>query len=201
MILAASLGACGGDPEGVATVRGANADGMHGAVINQPYVVPSAPLRDTDGAAYSLTGDTGRPLTLVFFGYTHCPDTCQLVMANITSALTRLEEDQRELVDVVFVTTDPARDDEAALRTYLDRYDPSFVGLTGDLATIVTMGEAVGVYIAKGEELPTGGYEVDHGTPIIAINAADRAPIVWTEGISAANLAEDIITLLTKESE
>jgi protein SCO1/2 len=138
---------------------------------------------------------------LVFFGYTHCPDTCQLVMANITSALTRLDDGQRGLVDVVFVTTDPARDDESALRDYLDRYDPSFVGLTGDLATIVTMGEAVGVYVAKGAKLPTGGYEVDHGTPIIAINAADRAPIVWTEGISAADLADDITTLLTKESE
>jgi protein SCO1 len=120
-------------------------------------------------------------------------------MANITSALTRLEESQRELVDVVFVTTDPARDDGAALRTYLDRYDPTFVGLTGDLATIVTMGKAVGVYVAKGEKLPTGGYEVDHGTPIVAIDSSDRSPIVWTEGISAADLAEDITTLLNKD--
>jgi protein SCO1 len=51
LILATTLAACGGAPEGVATVRGGNADGMHGAVINQPYVVPSTPLQDTDGAA------------------------------------------------------------------------------------------------------------------------------------------------------
>ena len=145
---------------------------------------------------YSLTADTTRPLTLVFFGYTHCPDICQVVMADIASALARLDAADRERVAVLFVTSDPRRDDEATLRAYLDRFDPAFEGLTGDLARIVKAGKAMGVPIEKGVRLPSGGYEVAHGTQIVAIDAEDRAPIVWTQGTSASDLAEDLTVLL-----
>ena len=193
------LAACGGGPEPVATVTGGDDDGLHGAVLTDRYVVPDLPLTDTSGASYSLTEDTRKPLTLVFFGYTHCPDICQMVMANLASAMTRLDESQRAQVDVVLVTTDPARDDAAVLRDYLDRYDPTFIGLTGDLAAITRLGDALGVYIARGAKLPSGGYEVDHGTPVVAIDADDRSPIVWTQGTSAAELAEDVSVLLADQ--
>jgi len=170
--------------------------GYHGAVLDQQYVVPDTPLTDTDGAPYSLAADTEQPLTLVFFGYTNCPDICQVVMATIASALTRLDEADRDRVEVVFVTTDPARDDEAALRTYLDRFDPSFVGLTGDLQTIIDVADPLAVAVEQGDKLPSGGYEVTHGTQVTGINAEDRVPIVWTQGTSAAALADDIHRLL-----
>ena len=194
------LAACGGEPESVATITGGgDGDGLHGAVLTEPYVVPDVDLTDTSGAAYSLTADTRKPLTLVFFGYTHCPDICQMVMANLATAMTRLDDSQRAQVDVVLVTTDPARDDEAVLRDYLDRYDPTFIGLTGDLPAITRVGEALGIYIARGAKLPTGGYEVDHGTPVVAIDGEDRSPIVWTQGTSAADLAEDVSALLADQ--
>ena len=170
--------------------------GYHGAVLDQQYVVPDTPLTDTDGAPYSLAADTEQPLTLVFFGYTNCPDICQVVMATIASALTRLDEADRDRVEVVFVTTDPARDDETALRTYLDRFDPSFVGLTGDLQTIIDVADPLAVAVEQGEKLPSGGYEVTHGTQVTGINAEDRVPIVWTQGTSASALADDIHRLL-----
>jgi len=170
--------------------------GYHGAVLDQQYVVPDTPLTDTDGAPYSLAADTEQPLTLVFFGYTNCPDICQVVMATIASALTRLDEADRDRVEVVFVTTDPARDDEAALRTYLDRFDASFVGLTGDLQTIIDVADPLAVAVEQGEKLPSGGYEVTHGTQVTGINAEDRVPIVWTQGTSASALADDIHRLL-----
>ena len=171
-------------------------DGMNGAVLTDKYDVPEVSLTATDGTSYSLRQDTAKPLTLVFFGYTHCPDICQVVMADIASAMTRLDDSEREQVDMLFVTTDPARDDELALRTYLDRFDPSFEGLTGDLATIVKTGKALGVPIEKGVKMPSGGYEVAHGTQIVAIDADDRSPIVWTEGTSGEALAQDIVKLL-----
>ena len=171
-------------------------DGMNGAVLTDKYDVPKVSLTATDGSSYSLRADTAKPLTLVFFGYTNCPDICQVVMADIASAMTRLDGSQREQVDMLFVTTDPARDDEKTLRTYLDRFDPSFEGLTGDLGTIVNTGKAFGVPIEKGAKMPSGGYEVTHGTQIVAIDADDRSPIVWTEGTSGEALAEDIVKLL-----
>lgn len=171
-------------------------DGYYGAVLTQQYVVPDVALTDDGGAPYDLAADTTKPLTLVFFGYTNCPDICQAVMASLASALTRLDADQREQVDVVFVTTDPARDDASTLRTYLDRFDPTFIGLTGSLDDIEQAGDALGVFIEKGVKLPTGGYEVDHGTQVIAVDAHDRSPIVWTYGTSSAQFATDIIRLL-----
>ncbi len=109
LLVVGLLAGCGGDDADAE-------EGYHGAVLEQQYVAPDIPLTDTDGAPYSLAADTDKPLTLVFFGYTHCPDICQVVMANLASAMTRLDERDREQVEVVFVTTDPARDDEQTLR-------------------------------------------------------------------------------------
>ena len=62
------------------------------------------------------------------------------------------------------MTTDPARDTRPALRDYLDRFDPAFIGLTGDLDDIVDVGEPLAVAVEQGEKLPSGGYEVTHST-------------------------------------
>jgi len=191
LVTTALLAGCGsGAPE---------EEDLSGAVITDPYVVPETPLVDTEGKPYSLASDTDARLTLVFFGYTHCPDICQVVMSSLASAMTRLSESDRQDVEVVFVTTDPARDDEQAVRDYVDRFDPSFEGLTGDLGDISDIGGAMGVAVEKGEKLPSGGYEVTHSTPVIGIDADDRVPILWTEGTSAADLAADVHTLLTGE--
>jgi protein SCO1/2 len=179
-----------------AIVVGGDDDGFNGALLTEAYAVPGLALTDTDGARYSLAKDADSPLTLVFFGYTRCPDICQIVMWTIASSLQRLDPAERDQVDVVFVTTDPARDDAATLRHYLDQFDPEFTGLTGDPATIRAVGKKLGVYIARGQELPDGGYEVDHSTPVVGLHPDGTAPIVWTQGTSSAELAEDISHLL-----
>ena len=201
--LTALLAACGADAEegsGGAVVEGlttSDDDGMNGAVLDDPYTWGSAELTDTAGESFDTRDELEKPLTLVFFGYTNCPDICQAVMADVTSALARLDADQAEQVAMWFVTTDPARDDSATLREYLDRFDPSFEGLTGDLDVITTLAKQVYVAVEEGRKLPTGGYEVNHGTPILAVRPDGTVPIIWTEGTSASKLADDIAVLLT----
>lgn len=168
---------------------------LFGSILTTPYQAPEAPLTDTDGEPYSLTDDTDRPLTLVFFGYTHCPDTCLLVMNNITQGLNRLGDD-RDDVDMVYVTTDPARDDEAMLRRYLDRFDESYVGLTGELDDLVETGHAFHVFMEKGKRLPTGGYDVEHTTHFFAIDSNNEVPITWSADTTGAELATDLEHLL-----
>ncbi len=188
-----------GDTGGVITGLTTNDDdGLYGSSLTKAYVVPDVSLDDTSGASYDLATDPHKPLTLVFFGYTRCPDICQVVMSALASAMTRLDAEQRSSVDVVFVTTDPARDDEATLRKYLDRFDPGFIGLTGPLSKIIDLGTALGVPVEHGQKLPSGGYEVAHGTQVIAINRHHRAPVVWTQGTSAQDFADDIATLLAR---
>ena len=172
-------------------------DGMNGAVLDEPYTWGSAELTATSGDAVDTREALEKPLTLVFFGYTNCPDICQAVMADVTSALARLDAEQADQVAMWFVTTDPARDDPATLRTYLDRFDPGFEGLTGDLEVITKLAKQVYVGVEKGRKMPTGGYEVNHGTPILAVRPDGTVPILWTEGTSASKLADDIAVLLT----
>lgn len=194
-----ALAGCAGQEasEGpVANVQVHDGDGMHGAVLPDPYDVPPVALTATDGSTFRLDRDPQDPLTLVFFGYTHCPDICQMVMADITSALTRLDEAEREQVSMQFVTTDPQRDDPKTLRAYLDRFDPSFGGLTGPLERVIELGKPLGVHVSQGEKLPSGGYAVNHGTHVLGVRPDGTVPILWTEGTAPEKIAEDIRTIL-----
>ncbi len=189
------LSACGGGSAG-------DGGGYRAAQTHDPYPVADTPLTDTDGQPFSLATDTDKPVTLVFFGYSSCPDICQVVMANIASALTRLDDADRESVDVVFVTTDPKVDTEQHLRDYLDRFDPSFIGLTGDLDTIAAVGKPLAVYVADGERLPSGGRDLNsHSTQVTAITSDDTSPLLWTQDTSSADLAADLHTLLAEEAD
>ncbi|MBJ7356297.1 MAG: SCO family protein [Nocardioides sp.] len=184
------LTACGGDDEQAASLTG--------SPVDPPFTVSSQELVDTDGEPYSLTSDTDERLTLVFFGYTNCPDICGRVLGNLSSALTRLSEEDRDQVEVVFVTTDPARDTGEVVRDYLDRFDPSFVGVTGELADIEQV--AASVAVGMGEKLPSGGYEVDaHTTTVTGIDVADEAPIFWSQETSPSEFAADIHALLEED--
>ena len=194
LALVLPLAACGGST-GAADDPARADDGLYGAVLDQPYPVPAVPLEDTARRTEPLAERFDKPLTLVFFGYTNCPDICLAVMSDLASTRARLSEKQAEQVQVLLVTTDPRRDDPATLRTYLDRFDRSFEGLTGPLKDVVAAGDAFHVAIEKGRKLPTGGYEVTHSTPVLGVVPGDGAPsvrIVWTEGTSAAKMAADV---------
>jgi len=170
-------------------------------IDHDAYKVLPTPLTDTADKPYSLVDDTTKPLTLVFFGYTHCPDYCPMVMSNLASAMTRLDAADRKKVDVVFVTTDPARDTPGVLRHYLDHYDKSFIGLTGPIDTIISIAAPLAVGIAEGQKLPDGGYDLTtHTTQVTAIGADDKARVLWTMDTSSAQFAADIHTLLQKSA-
>lgn len=146
----------------VANVSTSDDDGLHGIVLPSAYHVPSRSLVDTAGRPHDLARAATRPVMLVFFGYTHGPDVCQVVMASLASALVRLDPAHRRRVGMVFVTTDPRRDTSRVLRSYLDRFDPAFEGLTGPLPTVVALGKALGVPVETGTKLASGGYDVAH---------------------------------------
>ncbi len=169
---------------------------LTGTVLDPPFEVSSTPLVDTNGEPYSLTRNTDKDLTLVFFGYIKCPDVCQTVMSSLAMAMTRLDERDRERVDVVYVTTDPARDTEQAIKDYLTRLDPTFVGLTGELDTIVEVAKPLGVGITQGERLPSGGYDVTHSTTITGVDSDDDGTILWDSETSSGDFASDIHQLL-----
>lgn len=188
-VLGLLLSGCGGS---------SNAASLHGQPVDPPFQVSGAELQTTDGTPFSLTTSTTKPLTLVFFGYTHCPDICPLVMADLASAMTRLSDADRKQVQVVFVTTDPSRDTDAVLRRWLDHIDPDFIGVTGAIDTIAAVGKSVGV--GMGAPLGSGGYDVNtHSTQVTEIDARNQAPMYWHEDTTSAQFAADIHTILSDQ--
>jgi protein SCO1/2 len=167
---------------------------FRGAEPLKPYDMPDITLTATNEAPFNLINDTPYPVTLFFFGYTHCPDVCLLVMSDLTAALLQLPGDVREQSQLVYVTTDPARDTPEVLRTYLDRYSEDIVGLTGSLDDISVAAEAMGVAIEGRRRLSSGGYEVGHGAQVIGF-LGDRAPVIWTQGTPVSDLVADITQL------
>lgn len=164
---------------------------MRGATLNRPYALPAKSLTDTSGNEFNLVTSTKKPVTLVFFGYTNCPDVCPTVMADVASALTKLDESVRDQVQLLFITTDPSRDTGPVIRKYLDRFDPAFVGLTGSLDSIKDIAKAVGVPVEGMKKLPSGGYEVGHGAQVLGFGKNDKAGVLWLSNAAIGDLAHD----------
>ena len=168
-----------------------------GSSLPEPYVMPDITLTDTAGQPYNLVSSPSKPVTLLFFGYTKCPDVCVAVLADIAMALQRMPSADRDQIQVVFITTDPARDDGKRIRAYLDRFDPSFVGLTGRLATIKKVAGQVGVHVEGMKKLPSGGYEVGHSAQVIGFDHTSGV-VLWTPGTPIAALKHDFSLLVER---
>lgn len=185
---------------GLDVVDGPDQHGYHGNYIDPPYEMPDLSFTETSGSDFHLAEDTDKPLTLVFFGYTDCPDICPTVLADVASAKRRMPAEQAEKVDLVFITTDPDRDTPEAIREYLDRFDPSFIGLTADMATIEKAADPLVVEIEPPQEQPEGGYTTDHGSHVIGFNTDDEGWLLWTPSTAVGDLREDYIRFLKKQT-
>ena len=158
-------------PSGVASVRqvagSTQSSGRYPGAIVLPIGVakPDVTLTDTEGRPYNLTDQTSHQVTLVYFGYTHCPDVCPINMALAAQALRLMTTSQRRDVTVVFVTTDGARDTPPVMRAWLDQFDSRFIGLTGSETQIHQAEQQIGMPLSYAETAfapQAGGYQVVH---------------------------------------
>ena len=138
---------------GALVVQRAGLPSQAAAGIGGPFA-----LVDGDGKAVTQADYAGEP-TLVFFGYTHCPDICPTTLSSISDTLKALGPGKP--VRALFITLDPARDTPAVMKDYVSSFDPRIVGLTGSQAQVDAVARAYRVYAKK---VPTGdgGYSVDH---------------------------------------
>jgi len=119
------------------------------------------PFQLTDQSGATVTEKTlqGRP-TLIFFGFTHCPDVCPTSLFEISEVLRAMGADA-DKVNAYFVSVDPERDNITAMKDYLSSFDPHLKGLTGDPEAVAKMLSAYRVY-AKKVPLKDGDYTMDH---------------------------------------
>ncbi|MEV6016617.1 MULTISPECIES: SCO family protein [unclassified Streptomyces] len=193
---ALTLSACGSGDDGAkpAAVVSAEAGSAKAAtVLDNPFEKPDLVLTDTTGAKYDLLARTkGRP-TLIYFGYTHCPDVCPLTMNNLAVAKKQLPKAEQDKLRVVFVTTDPARDTPAALGTWLKGIDPDFIGLTGDFATIQAGARSLGITIEPTTKDKNGKTVSVHGTQVIAFSPkTDAGYVLYGESATVDDYTKDL---------
>ncbi|NNG15661.1 MAG: SCO family protein [Gemmatimonadales bacterium] len=184
MVVASSavawVSACGGGGE--AGGDAALVAGGGGVALAEPVAKLPFTLTATDGSPYRFVEETEGFVTLLFFGYTNCPDVCPVHMANLAAVLDRLPFEVASAIKVVFVTTDPERDTPERIREWLDQFDPGFLGLTGTQEQVTDLQRAFRLAPALREERDDGGYLVSHAAHIMAFSPDDSAHVVFPFG-------------------
>ena len=172
-----------------ATVEGGDDSGYAGLHLADPYQKPEFTLTDSAGAAYDFADRTGAGPTLLFFGYTHCPDVCPTTMADIALAMRKVDPAVAAETSVVFVTTDPARDTPDVLGAYLDQFDADlptqFVGLTGDQDQVDQAQLAAGVPLAE-------DMGQTHSALLLLYGTDGEADVAFDAGNTGADIAHDL---------
>ena len=158
-----------------------------GTWLPQPRALPEFHLKDLSGADFDLNRLRGHP-TLLFFGFTNCPDVCPTTLATLTQV-------QRTAplpgTRVVFVTIDPERDSAANLQVYLGAFSKSFIGARGDALALAPLLNSLGAIAAR-QNLPDGSYTMDHSATLYLLDTRARLVAVFSPPFSAPKLTADL---------
>jgi protein SCO1 len=169
-----------------------------GGLVTPPLPKPGFVLTDTSGAAFDFRQRTDGYVTLLFFGYTYCPDQCPMHMANLGAALKKLPAEIANQVKLVFVTTDPARDSAVVVRRWLDLFDRRFIGLTGTERAIEAVERAAGVPPATKTGPANGNYGVAHANFVLAYSKDNLAHVIYPGGVSKDDWVHDLSLLINE---
>jgi len=170
-----------------------------GGLVSPPLPKPKFTLTDTSGAPFDFASKTQGYATLLFFGYTHCPDMCPLQMSTIAQAFRKIPPASAERFKVVFVTTDPERDSPQVLRSWLDHFDKRFIGLTGTEAEIAAAQIAANLSPAKKSPVRAdGAYEVGHAVFVLAYTRDNLAHVIYPVGVKEDDWEHDLPYLATE---
>jgi protein SCO1/2 len=195
-----TLSACGGEDGSsgspVSVVSEEPGSDKAATVLDQPFEKPDLVLTDTHGEKYDLREETAGKPTLIYFGYTNCPDVCPLTMNNLAVAKKQLPKAQQDELRIVFVTTDPERDTPEALGTWLKGIDPQAVGLTGDFATIQAGARTLGISIEPPKK-EKGKVVSMHGTQVVAFSPkTDAGYVLYGEDATVDDYIKDLPKLV-----
>ncbi len=160
-----------------------------GTWLPRPRTFADFRLTDQAGKAFSLAELRGHP-SLVFFGFTHCPDVCPTTLVKLAqvkkaAALPDLQ--------VLLVSVDPQRDTPALMAQYVKNFDPQFIGLTGNQPVIDKMAAEFGVIVSR-VELADGDYTMDHSAVVFLLDDKAREVGVFTPPFNVKQFAQDLRT-------
>ena len=173
------------------------------ALRDHPRGVAGTALASAIGGPFRLIDQNGKTVTdadlkgkwsLVYFGYTHCPDACPTALNDISIALEDLGA-KRDAVRPVFITVDPERDTSETLKAYVASFDAPILALTGTLEQVAQAAKAYRVYYAKHPEAG-GDYSMDHSSVIYVMDPEGRFTASFTHESTPEQIAERLKKLL-----
>lgn len=182
---------------GAAIIEGDAFDGI--TQVDPPRALQEFTLTDQRGEPFSLSDLRGK-IALLFFGFTHCPDVCPLTLLEFKQVKSALGEQAGD-VAFVFISIDGERDKPEVLADYVGGFDESFIGLTGDDATLTRLGSDYSLYFAR-RASPSGSaddYIMDHTSSAFLVNRTGELVAVYAYGTQSEVIAEDLSARLANE--
>lgn len=166
------------------------------AVYREPRALPAFELVAHDGSRFDNARLQGH-WSIVFFGFTNCPDVCPTTLAQLAAVKRRLADlPPAEAPAVLMISVDPKRDTPERLAQYVPYFDPAFVGATGTRETLDALTRGMGVAVHIGPEVD-GTYTVDHTAALFLVNPAAQLVAVFPTPHDVETLAADYRTIVT----
>ena len=194
VFLAAALCMVIGGCDKLASTSSAPKVAFRGADITGADYARTLALPDVSGKPRTLADFKGK-VTVVFFGYTQCPDVCPTTMADLAQVKKSLGADGDKLQGL-FVTLDPERDTPEILKSYMASFDPSFVALRGTLAQTKAAAQEFKVFFAKVPGKVEGSYTLDHTAGAFVLDGNGNARLFERYGGGAEALTADVKALI-----
>ncbi|HAQ26420.1 SCO family protein [Stutzerimonas nitrititolerans] len=166
-------------------------------ILPQGRDVPKLTLTNQDGEPVQVDQLEGK-WTLLFFGYTFCPDICPATLAELRQLRGQLPDEVREQLRPVLVSVDPARDTPEQLKQYLEFFGEGFVGLTGTLDDIQTLANGVGIPFIPGDT-SRENYTVDHSGNLVIIGPDGRQHGFIRAPLKVQKLSQQLPALLSRK--
>lgn len=165
-----------------------------GSLINPPYPATNFTLTDQNGQPYQLNSQRGK-VTLLFFGYSQCPDVCPATLAEFKQIRAQLGNQARDAA-FIFITVDPDHDTPAALKTYLAKFDPNITGLTGTRSQLLPVWKSYGVY--QNNQTSTASLDalIDHSSYIYVIDRPGNMRETFSYGDPLDGMVKDVEHLI-----
>ena len=157
--------------------------------------VPDFSLLDVDAAELTQAVFEDK-WSIVFFGYTHCPDVCPITLQVMKNVVTKLEEQNKEAPQIVFMSVDPVRDTSEIMKNYISFFNEDFVGITGDVNSVHSLTRSLGIvasFTANAED--PENYIVDHTASLLLIDPQKRVRGKITPPHEAATIAADYVSI------
>lgn len=163
-------------------------------LLPEAMALPDFQLTDQDGATFTRQSFKDR-FSLVFFGFTHCPDICPATLQQLAVARKRLKQSGNSVPDVVFISVDPNRDSPDVVGSYVSNFGEGFIGLTGDMDDLRELTSGLGIYFEYGEG-DADNYDVSHSVAILAVNRDAELQALFSAPHNIDKIVNDVPRLM-----